>query len=510
MIIGKSNNLVKRILSISMLISILLQVVSLTAFASEKIKGDVNGDGKISLSDARMVLNHLALLDSIPEDKLNLADFDKNGAITFDDARAILLSAIDLPPEYVELQPFTQITPVKSNNGIKTKSKFCMVLNDYSETFATSIEDEYNPLYSPLLAGTFDYISSGPVKDEETGKKFYVLKSGRRINVDSVKVLTGYDMPINKIELMDDVETFNGATKFSIKSDWRVPFNVTIKPQSYTKGYSGEAYNLKDSKFTATYMDITFYYTSAPVGKISFPDSDMIKSMKWIEDTVKSTSTLRIYFKNEGKFMGYNVYYDEKNYLVISIKEPSFSLSDRVIMLDPGHGGDDPGAGSGTGVYEIDVTYKIATELASLLEKKGAIVLFSRDDGKVVPELKERRINTYALNIDMFISIHCDSSTSNSANGSSVYYYKNYSGPLAFAISKKLPATVKSDAGYAMQNKGAHFYPFYVTRIETCPSVLVECGFISNSDDFKIINSSKGRKAIAKGIYNGILAYYNY
>lgn len=509
--VKKSKKYINRVLSLIVLTSLFAQLFSFNAFAATPITGDVNGDGVISLTDARMVLNSVAQIKVLPEEKMSVADYDGDGVLTFDDARNILLLSVDLPPEYIELQKFTQITPKKSNNGITTKSKFCMVLTDYAETLAaTPVDNKSNPMYSPLLAGTFDYIKEGPVKHKDSGHEFYVLKSGRRVYKDAVRVFTGYNMPTNKIEIMDKIETFNSSTNFYLKLDWRVPFNVTIKPQSYEKGYNGRVYNIKDGKFTATYMDITFYYTASPVGKINFPDSDMIKAMKWFENKENKIVTLRIYFKNEGNFAGYNVYYDDKNYLVVSIKEPSYSLSDRVIMLDPGHGGNQPGAGSGTGVYERDVTYKIATELSNLLEAKGATVLFSRDNSASVPEIEERRINTYTLNPDMFISIHCDSSSSSSANGSSVYYYKNYSGPLAFAISKTLPGIVKTNTGYAMQNKGAHFYPFLVTRVETCPSVLVECGFISNASDFKIINSRKGQKAIAKGIYEGVLDYYGY
>lgn len=506
-----SMKFLKRMLSIVVLCCIITQLFSLTAFATTELKGDVNGDGKVSVSDARMVLNHLAKLEEISEDGLYFADFDGDTTITFNDARNILLASIDLPPEYLELQKITQLTPKKSNNGITTQSKFCMVVNDYAETLAaTPVDNKSNPLYTPLLAGTFDYVKEGPVKDSASGHKFYVLNSGRRVYTDAVKVFTGYDMPLNNIEVMDQVETFNGSTNFYLKLDWRVPFNVTIKPQSYTKGYNSRVHNLKDGKFTGTYMDITFYYTTSPSGEISFPDSEMIKGMKWIEDTSKNTVTLRIYFKTAGSFMGYNVYYDEKNYLVVSVKEPSYNLNDRVIMIDPGHGGEQPGAGSGTGVYERDVTYKIALELKTLFEKQGATVLFSRDDSKSVPEIEERRLNTYALNPDMFISIHCDASDSKSMKGSSVYYYKNYSGPLAFSISKTLPAAVKNVMGYDMSNRGAHFYPFLVTRVENCPSVLVECGFITNTDDFNIINSTKGRKAIAMGIYEGVVEYYGY
>ena len=501
----------KKVLSLFVLCCLAFQLFSLTAFAYAEIKGDVNNDGKVSLLDARAVLRSVAQIEVLPDEAISVADYDGDGVLTFEDARKILNASIDLPPEYLGIEKFTQLTPKKSNGGITGKSKFCMVLNDYSETLAaTPVNNKSNPLYSPLLAGTFDYIKEGPVKDSSSGHKFYVLKSGRRVYTDAVDVFTGFNMPLNNIEVMNYIEYSGSDTQFYLKLDWRVPFNVTIKPQTYEKGYNSREYNLTDGKFTATYMDITFYYTENYEGKISFPQSDMIKSMKWIKNESKGTVTLRIYFKNEGSFVGYNVYYDENNFLVVSIKEPSYSLSDRVIMIDPGHGGNQPGAGSGTGVYERDVTYKISLELKKLLEKNGATVIFTRDDGKSVPEIEERRLNAYELNPDMFVSIHCDSSDSKSMKGSSVYYYKNYSGPLAFAIAEKLPKAVKSSTGYAMNDRGAHFYPFLVTRIETCPSVLVECGFISNADDFKIINSDKGRKAIAKGIYEGIVEYYGY
>ena len=502
---------IKRAFCLGVLLCLVVNLFSVTALANETEKGDVNNDGVISLEDARLVLTDVAKLQTLPEENFVRADFDSDGVLSFSDVRDIMSVSVDLPPEPSLMEKFTQLTPKKSNAGITKKSKFCMVLMDYSETLsATAIDNKSNPLFSPLLAGTFDYVKEGPVKDKESGHEFYVLKSGRRVYSDAVKVFDGYNMPVNNIELVEETQTYNAATRLYLKLDWRVPFNVTIKPQNYEKGYNSREYNIKDGKFTANYMDVVFYYSGNPFGEVSFAESEMLKGMKWIEDTSKNTVTLRIYFQNTGDFMGYNVYYDENNYLVISIKEPSYGLNDRTILIDPGHGGNQPGAGSGTGVYERDVTYKIALELQALLEKKGVTVLFTRDDSKSVPEIEERRLDSYSLNPDMFISIHCDAADSKERNGSSVYYYKNYSGPLAFAISENLPEAVKSETGYALKDAGAHFYPFLVTRIETCPSVLVECGFISNANDFKIINSEKGRKAIAKGIYEGILDYYNY
>ena len=504
-----------RFFSILLVTAIFLSMCSaftpLNAYALDLQKGDVNGDDKISLADALMVLKSVAKIEELPFGRKWFADYDGDSDITFNDARQILLASIDLPPEYLGIEKFTQITPKTSNNGITQKSKFCMVLNDYCETLpASPVDNKSNPSYSPFLEGTYDYVTDGPVKDDSSGHEFYVLKSGKRVYTNDVKVFTGYNMPLNNIEIKNYVESTAAETSFYIKLDWRVPFNVTIKPQSYTKGFNSRVHNLKDGKFTGEYMDLTFYYTTAPIGNVAFPESGVIKSMKWIENTEKQTVTLRIYFRETGKFFGYNICYDENNFLVVSVKEPSQSLSDRVIMIDPGHGGAQPGASSSTGVYERDVTYKISQELARLLQQNGATVLFSRNDAASVPEIEERRLNAYELKPDMFVSIHCDSSSSASSNGSSAYYYKNYSGPLAFAIAENLPLSVKSATGYNMKNGGAHYYPFLVTRIENCPAVLVECGFISNKADFNIINTDKGRKAIAQGIYNGIIEYYGY
>lgn len=499
---------VLRFLCLIVMLSISIQIFPLSVFATVEINGDVSGDGILKLEDARMVLNSLASIEALPEDKLSVADFDDNGEITFEDARLILNMAIDLPPEYLELPAFEQITPKKQTTSSK-KAKFCVVETYNAETLHDTPVDNYsNPLYTPLLEGTYDYIADGPIKHEASDNVFYVLKSGRRVYAENVKVFTGYQMPDNAVEIYDKVETTVTDTKIYLKLNWRVPFNVTVKPQAYEKGYNGRVYNIKDGDFTGTYMDIVFYHTPLSYGSVTFPESDVIKSMKWINDTKNKTTTLRIYFKNEGEFFGYNAYYDDNNYLVFSIKEASKKLNEKVIILDPGHGGDDPGAGS-SGVYEHTVTHKIALELKALLEKQGATIILTRDTYKEGPDLVDRRKLTYDMNPDLFISIHCDASNSSSANGSSVYYYKNYSGELAYAISKKLPSTVKSLTSYAMVNKGAHFYPFHVTRVENCPSVLVECGFITNANDFKIINSDKGRKALARGIYNGIVEFYS-
>jgi N-acetylmuramoyl-L-alanine amidase len=115
---------------------------------------------------------------------------------------------------------------------------------------------------------------------------------------------------------------------------------------------------------------------------------------------------------------------------------------------------------------------------------------------------------------DMFIAIHCDSSSTASAMGTSAYYYRAYSQPLAKALHQSIVAAYKSDI-YAdkpdsFKNKvsrGANFYAFRVTRVEECPAVLIEYGFVSNTDECQVLQNAKNRDTLAKATVEGIKKY---
>ena len=72
-----------------------------------------------------------------------------------------------------------------------------------------------------------------------------------------------------------------------------------------------------------------------------------------------------------------------------------------------------------------------------------------------------------------------------------------------------MPKAVKSGVGYDLKSKGTHFCPFHVTRVENCPSILIECGFISNPTELEMMKKASNQTHIAKGIYNGIEKYFN-
>ncbi len=472
------------------------------------LQGDVNGDNKLTKADLDIMMKIVSGQIIPTKQQLSLADYNGDGKVNSVDISLVCSQCPDMNPKD-NLKKFNQISPY-TRQHTASKSKFCKVTEVVAETAPSSVSSDLSyPTYSAFPRGTFDYITGGPYGESNSKNSYYKLKSGRKVYTDEVSVFTGYNMPYNSAHLSKKVIYTQDSTNLYLALDWRVPFNVDVKPQSYVKGYSGKKFNLKDDEFTAQCVDITFFYTTSAVNNLTFPESDTIKSCRWIINKEKKIATLRIYMREVGGFYGFRTYYNKNNYLVISIKEPVDTLKGRVIMLDPGHGGVDSGALSQTGYYEKNITWPIANKLKALLESKGATVVLTRGNSSKEPTIQERRLKAIKENPDLYVAIHTDANPSRSANGCTVFYYKNYSAPLAYSISSELPKAVKSGAGYSLKNKGVNYYAFHVTRVDNCPSVLVETAFISNTNDFNMLKSAKGQDAIAKGLYNGIINYFN-
>ena len=116
-------------------------------------------------------------------------------------------------------------------------------------------------------------------------------------------------------------------------------------------------------------------------------------------------------------------------------------------------------------------------------------------------------------NPDMFISIHCDSSTSASAMGTSAYYYRAYSQPLAKSIHESLVNAYKTQIYkdkpelFSKVSRGANFYAFRVARVEECPAILIEYGFVSNQDECSVLQLAENRNILAEATVQGIKNY---
>ena len=226
----------------------------------------------------------------------------------------------------------------------------------------------------------------------------------------------------------------------------------------------------------------------------------------------------------------------------------ALGLKIRTVVIDPGHGGHDPGAIGPKGVKEKDINLKIAKELKKILDKKGKSigienVYLTRSSDRFIP-LEERTAIAKKLNADLFISIHCNASKNRKATGSESYilsFTRNQRNLEVAArenatttkrvsdlddILKKYLLSSKIDesekfANYvqnsiysnvspkysSFKNKGVKKAPFIVLIGADIPSILVETSFISNPTEEKRLNNSKYRTRIAQGIYDGIRLY---
>lgn len=411
----------------------------------------------------------------------------------------------------VVTQPSTTIpAPSIAYNG----NQMCVVTANYADTWpAGTNSDAFVPYYTTLAKGTMDYVvgqSEAYDSEEEKMRYFYELACGRRVLRDSVMLLEKYDMGDNGLSVTSSTSE-NGELKITMSSKWKVPYSFSFAPQSYHSGYN-KLYNVES--FTAEYIQFTFYHTTSASGKINVSAGDAVSSASWGTDSSSGAVTLTMPLREKGKYYGYSLEYDAGDNLVLTIHNKPKTLSGAVILLDPGHGGVDSGAvGYGGAVEEADINFNNAVAVMTELQKRGATVYLTRSgDSKL--SLEERKDIARSLKPDVFISLHGNSSLNASNYGTSAYYFRPMSKPLAKCIYDELVTVWKelyasSPEKQSGISKGCDFHPFSVTRIEECPSVLVEVAFVSNYEDCATMADAAAREKIAAAISDGIEKYFN-
>ncbi|HEY8418369.1 MAG TPA: N-acetylmuramoyl-L-alanine amidase [Limnochordales bacterium] len=176
-------------------------------------------------------------------------------------------------------------------------------------------------------------------------------------------------------------------------------------------------------------------------------------------------------------------------------------LSGYTIVLDPGHGGADPGARGASGAtWEKYNAWFVALDAKALLEAAGARVVLTRGGDEYVT-LAERVRLAQRHGAALFISIHNDWNPNAALRGVTTYYYHDRSRPLADVMQAELVRRLGArDVGVLRQ-------PFYVLRMSSMPAVLLELGFLSNREDEARLADPAYRYRAAEAIYHGVLRY---
>lgn len=168
-----------------------------------------------------------------------------------------------------------------------------------------------------------------------------------------------------------------------------------------------------------------------------------------------------------------------------------------VVVIDAGHGGFDRGGIPGQRVAEKTMTLDVAQRLKSVLTAYGYRVVMTRDSDVFVP-LGTRVAIANSYRNAIFVCIHFNAARRGSASGIETYFYSSQSLPLASAIHYYVAG------GAPSSNRGVRRRGFYVLRKTTVPSVLVECGFLTNATEANYAQSADYRQKLAEEIGRGV------
>lgn len=198
------------------------------------------------------------------------------------------------------------------------------------------------------------------------------------------------------------------------------------------------------------------------------------------------------------------VSYEDVTKFTQPISQKWQSLENAIIVLDPGHGGDDAGAMSNDEkFYEKDMSMAMAKTVQKALEKAGAKVILTHESSDQYIYLDDINKLSMEKRADIFLSFHFDSADyANYGTGITTYYYYDKYKDLAQDINEQLQ-------NLGLENRGIQYASYEVIRETTQPSLLLELGYMNNDTDIQYITSPDYRQKVAEDIVKGLEKYFN-
>lgn len=187
------------------------------------------------------------------------------------------------------------------------------------------------------------------------------------------------------------------------------------------------------------------------------------------------------------------------------------------VVLDAGHGGDDPGKIGIDGSREKDINLDITNRVKKYLEAAGIVVVMTRDtaeglydaeaSNKKVQDMKRRIEKIEEVKPAVTVSIHQNSYPEEAIHGAQVFYYDGSTEGQKLAQAIQTQLVEKVDPENKRQIKANDSY--YLLKKTQVPIVIVECGFLSNAAEARKLNTQDYQDRVAWAIYMGILQYLN-
>lgn len=198
--------------------------------------------------------------------------------------------------------------------------------------------------------------------------------------------------------------------------------------------------------------------------------------------------------------------------IITTTEPPVKPFKDLMIVIDPGHGGEDLGTQSLSKPKYLEKHFNLATAkmLKDFLEQKGYSILLTRSDDTFIP-LDKRAEFANTRDSKLFVSVHYNSAPSPEAQGIEVFYYRSKDDQDRSAESKILAQNVlkrvikNTDA----KSRGVKHGNLAVIRLTKMPAILIEGGFLTNDEEMQKLKDPSYLKQIAWGIAQGIDDYIN-
>ena len=185
-----------------------------------------------------------------------------------------------------------------------------------------------------------------------------------------------------------------------------------------------------------------------------------------------------------------------------------------VVVVDAGHGGNDPGKVSADGKKEKDLNLSIANLLKEQLEKEGVTVIMTRQQdaslsvqgarNQKVSDMQQRRQIIESASPDYMISIHQNSYPDSNVSGPQVFYRSN--SEESEKLAKSLQANLIADLNPEKKREAKTGDSYYILKHCPCPGVIVECGFLSSPRECELLCSQSYQEALAQSIVRTILS----
>ena len=210
---------------------------------------------------------------------------------------------------------------------------------------------------------------------------------------------------------------------------------------------------------------------------------------------------------------------DSSNELA-SLYVSNIDLSKKTVIIDPGHGLPDEGAGNSSGLTEANINLTISLKLKEKLESNNFNVILTRENengiydssAKTIREMKNSDLKNRVKignnsNADIFVSIHLNKIEQSQYWGWQTFYKKSSEESKKLAeciqegISEEISDRQNKREALSISNK-------YLTDNIKIPTTIVECGFLSNAEEAKLLQQDDYQNRLVNGIYNGIIKYF--